>query len=76
MKTAIYAKNLEKDVRLALYGMLEYSRVKLFPRHKNISIKLHLREHIVDGETIIDDFEVARCSKIKSQRSPQHKPTF
>ena len=52
MKTAIYAKNLDKDVRLALYGIIEYSRVKLFPRHKNISVKLHLREHIVDGERL------------------------
>ena len=57
MKTAIYAKNLEKDVRLALYGMLEYSRVKLFPRHKNISVKLHLREHVVDGETYVDELD-------------------
>ena len=60
MNSAIYAKNLDKDVRLALYGMLEYSRVKLFPRHKNISVKLHLREHVVDGETYIDEFDDRR----------------
>ena len=60
MNSAIYAKNLDKDVRLALYGMLEYSRVKLFPRHKNISVKLHLREHVVDGETYVDEFDDRR----------------
>ena len=60
MKTTIYAKNLDKDIRLALYGILSYSKVKLFPRHKNISVKLHLREHIVDGETYIDEFDDRR----------------
>ena len=46
MKTIIYAKSIDKDVRLALYGMLEYAAVKLFPRRmKNTSIKLHLSHY-------------------------------
>ena len=56
MKTIIYAKCIDKDVRLALYGMLEYAAVKLFPRRmKNTSIKLHLTHYDWDGEAMIEE---------------------
>ena len=46
MKTIIHAKSIDEKVRLALYGMLEYSATKLFPRRmKNVSIKLHLKHY-------------------------------
>jgi len=56
METKIYAKCIDKDVRLALYGMLEYAAVKLFPRRmKNTSIKLHLSHYDWDGEAMIEE---------------------
>ena len=56
MKTIIHAKCIDKKIRLALYGMLEYSAVRLFPkRMKNVSIKLHLKHYIYEGEAMIED---------------------
>ena len=56
MKTIIHAKSIDKKVRLALYGMLHHSATKLFPRRmKNVSIKLHLKHHINDGEAMIEE---------------------
>ena len=56
MKTIIHAKCIDEKIRLALYGMLEFSAVKLFPRRmKNVSIKLHLKHYIYEGEAMIED---------------------
>jgi len=56
MKTIIHAKNIDEKVRLALYGMLEYSAMKLFPRRmKNVSIKLHLKHYDFEGEAMIEE---------------------
>jgi hypothetical protein len=56
MKTIIHAKCIDDKVRLALYGMLEYSATKLFPRRmKNVSIKLHLKHYIFDGVAMIEE---------------------
>ena len=65
MKTIIHAKNIDKKVRLALYGMLHHSATKLFPRRmKYVSIKLHLKHHIYDGEAMIEEEY--------SDRNPKH----
>ena len=65
MKTIIHAKSIDKKVRLALYGMLHHSATKLFPRRmKNVSIKLHLKHHIYDGEAMIEEEY--------SDRNPKH----
>jgi len=56
MKTIIHAKCIDEKVRLALYGMLEYSATKLFPRRmKNVSIKLHLKHYDYEGEALIEE---------------------
>ena len=56
MKTIIHAKCIDDKVRLALYGMLEYSATKLFPRRmKNVSIKLHLKHYVFDGVAMIEE---------------------
>ena len=56
MKTIIHAKCIDKKVRLALYGMLQFCAVKLFPRRmKNVSIKLHLKHYTYEGEAMIED---------------------
>ena len=56
MKTIIHAKCIDEKVRLALYGMLEYSAAKLFPRRmKNVSIKLHLKHYDYEGEAMIEE---------------------
>ena len=56
MKTIIHAKSIDEKVRLALYGMLEYSAAKLFPRRmKNVSIKLHLKHYDYEGEAMIEE---------------------
>ena len=56
MKTIIHAKSIDEDVRLALYGMLEYSAMKLFPRRmKYVSIKLHLKHYEYEGEAMVEE---------------------
>jgi hypothetical protein len=56
MKTIIHAKAIDQKVRTALYGMLEFSAVKLFPRRmKNVSIKLHLKHYVYEGEAMIEE---------------------
>ena len=52
----IHAKCIDAKVRLALYGMLEYSAMKLFPRRmKKVSIKLHLKHYDYEGEAMIEE---------------------
>ena len=67
MKTIIHAKNIDEKVRLALYGMLEYSATKLFPRRmKNVSIKLHLKHYVFDGVAMIEeDTKITNPRKFK-----------
>ena len=56
MRTIIHAKCIDEKVRLALYGMLEYSATKLFPRRmKYVSIKLHLKHYDYEGEALIEE---------------------
>jgi len=56
METIIHAKNIDKKVRLALYGMLHHSATKLFPRRmKYVSIKLHLKHDVYDGVAMIEE---------------------
>jgi hypothetical protein len=56
MKTIIHAKSIDEQVRLALYGMLEYSAMKLFPRRmKYVSIKLHLKHYEYEGEAMVEE---------------------
>ena len=56
METIIHAKCVDKKVRLALYGMLEYSATKLFPkRMKTVKIKLHLKHYEYEGEAMIEE---------------------
>ena len=56
MKTIIHAKSNDEQVRLALYGMLEYSAMKLFPRRmKYVSIKLHLKHYEYEGEAMVEE---------------------
>jgi len=56
MKTIIHAKCIDEKVRLALYGMLEYSATKLFPRRmRYVSIKLHLKHYEYEGEAMIEE---------------------
>ena len=56
METIIHAKNIDKKVRLALYGMLYHSATKLFPRRmKYVSIKLHLKHDVYDGVAMIEE---------------------
>ena len=56
MKTIIHAKCIDDKVRLALYGMLEYSATKLFPRRmRYVSIKLHLKHYEYEGEAMIEE---------------------
>ena len=56
MKTIIHAKCIDEKVRLALYGMLEYSAMKLFPRRmKYVSIKLHLKHYEYEGEAMVEE---------------------
>lgn len=59
MKVRIHAKGLDKKFRLAMYGMIEYSMVKLIPSkrlRKSIEINVHMRTHAESGEAIIDEF--------------------
>ena len=59
MKVRIHAKGLNKKFRLAMYGMIEYSMVKLIPSkrlRKSIEINVHVRKHAESGEAIIDEF--------------------
>ena len=59
MKVRIHAKGLDKTFRLAMYGMIEYSMVKLIPSkrlRKSIEINVHVRKHPESGEAIIDEF--------------------
>ena len=56
MKTVIHAKAIDPKVRTALYGMLEFCALKLFPkRMKNVSIKLHLKHYEYEGEALIEE---------------------
>jgi hypothetical protein len=56
MITIIHAKCIDEQVRLALYGMLQYSAMKLFPkRMKYVSIKLHLKHYVYDGVAMIEE---------------------
>jgi hypothetical protein len=56
MITIIHAKNIDKEVRLAMYGMLEWSAMKLFPTiMKNVSVKLHLKRYNYDGEAMVEE---------------------
>ena len=56
METIIHAKTIDKKVRLALYGMLQHSATKLFPRRmKYVSIKLHLKHYVFDGVAMIEE---------------------
>ena len=56
MRTIIHAKCIDEKVRLALYGMLEYSAMKLFPRRmKYVSIKLHLKHYEYEGEAMVEE---------------------
>ena len=56
MKTIIHAKSIDEQVRLALYGMLQYSALKLFPRRmKYVSIKLHLKHYEYEGEAMVEE---------------------
>ena len=56
MRTIIHAKCIDEKVRLALYGMLEYSAAKLFPRRmKYVSIKLHLKHYEYEGEAMVEE---------------------
>jgi hypothetical protein len=56
MKTIIHAKCIDEKIRLALYGMMEYSATRLFPHHKkNISIKCHLGHYDYEGEAMIEE---------------------
>ena len=59
MKVRIHAKGLDKTFRLAMYGMIEYSMVKLIPSkrlRKSLEINVHVRKHPESGEAIIDEF--------------------
>ena len=56
MITIIHAKCIDEQVRLALYGMLQYSAMKLFPkRMKYVSIKLHLKHYEYEGEAMVEE---------------------
>ena len=57
MKTRIHAKGLDPKFRLAMYGMIEYSMVKLIPSkrlRRNLEINVHMRSHEESGEAMID----------------------
>ena len=57
MKTRIHAKGLDPTFRLAMYGMIEYSMVKLIPSkrfRRNLEINVHMRSHEESGEAMID----------------------
>ncbi len=57
MKTRIHAKGLDPTFRLAMYGMIEYSMVKLIPSkrlRRNLEINVHMRSHDESGEAVID----------------------
>ena len=59
MKVRIHAKGLDKTFRLAMYGMIEYSMVKLIPSkrlRKSIEINVHVRKHPESGEAMVDEF--------------------
>ena len=59
MKVRIHAKGLDSTFRLAMYGMIEYSMVKLVPSkrlRKSIEINVHMRSHEESGEALIDEF--------------------
>ena len=59
MKVRIHAKGLDSTFRLAMYGMVEYSMVKLVPSkrlRRNIEINVHMRSHEESGEALIDEF--------------------
>ena len=64
METRIHAKCIDDKVRLALYGMLEFSATKLFPkRMKKVSIKLHLKHYEYEGEAMIEEGHETRNPK-------------
>ena len=59
MRVRIHAKGLDKTFRLAMYGMVEYSMVKLIPSKRlrnNLEINIHMRKHPESGEAMIDEF--------------------
>ena len=59
MKARIHAKGLDPEFRLAMYGMIEYSMVKLIPSKRlrdNLEINVHMRSHEESGEALIDEF--------------------
>ena len=59
MKARIHAKGLDPEFRLAMYGMIEYSMVKLIPSkrlRRNLEINVHMRSHEESGEALIDEF--------------------
>ena len=59
MRVRIHAKNLNKTFRLAMYGMVEYTMVKLIPSKRlrsNLEINVHMRKHPESGEAMVDEF--------------------
>ena len=59
MRVRIHARGLDKTFRLAMYGMVEYSMVKLIPSkrlRRNLEINIHMRKHPESGEAMIDEF--------------------
>ena len=59
MRVRIHAKGLDKTFRLAMYGMVEYTMVKLIPSKRlrsNLEINVHMRKHPESGEAMVDEF--------------------
>jgi len=59
MRVRIHAKGLDKTFRLAMYGMVEYTMVKLISSKRlrsNLEINVHMRKHPESGEAMVDEF--------------------
>ena len=59
MRVRIHARNIDREFRLAMYGMVEYSMVKLIPSKRlrnNLEINVHVRKHAESGEAMVDEF--------------------
>ena len=59
MRVRIHARNIDREFRLAMYGMIEYSMVRLIPSKRlrnNLEINVHVRKHAESGEAMVDEF--------------------
>ena len=59
MEIKLHARNIDTQLRVALYAMTEFAMAKLVPSSRlrnNISIDIHLKHHSENGEAMLSEF--------------------